>query len=198
MRTPDVIRTHRVRLRLTQAELAREIAVDTRQINRYETGETEPTLAVARRLADRLRISMDELAGEAAPLNGIWVSAWHNLAPDTEIETDIQTGTVELTQQGRHLNVQPLKQPQTTEQPQLAWTAEFYVDRDTVLGGYKIETPHRTEGGLMNLTHHNETLDGTWIRVSLKGARTGALCLARDTNTALARLHQLTNKTPTD
>ena len=194
MRTPDVIRTHRVRLRLTQAELAREIGVDTRQINRYETGETEPTLAVARRLAERLRISMDELAGEAAPLNGIWVSAWHNLASDT----DIQTGTVELTQQGRHLSVQPLKQPQTAEEPKLAWTAEFYVDRDTLLGGYKIETPHRTEGGLMNLTHHDQTLDGTWIRISLKGARTGDLCLARDNDTALARLHQLADQTSPD
>src|SRR4051812_1980119 len=56
--TPDAIRVNRVKLGLTQAQLAREIGVDTRQINRYETGETEPTLAIARRLADRLRITM--------------------------------------------------------------------------------------------------------------------------------------------
>ena len=82
MGTPDAIRVNRVKLGLTQAQLAREIGVDTRQINRYETGETEPTLAIARRLADKLRITMDELAGGLSPLNGTWHSAWHNLDPD--------------------------------------------------------------------------------------------------------------------
>lgn len=190
MRTPDVIRTHRGRLRLTQAELARDIGVDTRQINRYEIGETEPTLAVARRLAERLRISMDELAGEVAPLTGTWVSAWHNLGSDT----DVQVGTVELTQQGRHLSVQPLRTPpRRSDELEVAWSGEFYVDRETVLGGYKIETPRWSEGGLINLTHHDTTLDGTWIRIriSLRGARTGKLCLARDSDTALHRLRQL-------
>ena len=194
MRTPDVIRTHRGRLRLTQAELARDIGVDTRQINRYETGETEPTLAVARRLAERLRISMDELAGEVAPLTGTWVSAWHNLSTDTH--TDMRTGTVELTQQGRHLSVQPLRTPsQGSHELELAWSGEFYVDGETLLGGYKIETPRWSEGGLMNLTHRDATLDGTWIRLALRGARTGRLCLACDSETALHRLRQLIDDT---
>src|SRR3954452_17137643 len=84
--TPDAIRVNRVKLGLTQAQLAREIGVDTRQINRYETGETEPTLAIARRLADKLRITMDELAGGLSPLNGTWHSAWHNLTPDADTD----------------------------------------------------------------------------------------------------------------
>jgi len=192
VRTPDVIRTHRGRLRLTQAELAREIGVDTRQINRYETGETEPTLAVARRLAERLRISMDELAGEVAPLTGTWVSAWHNLGSDT----DVRIGTVELTQQGRHLSVQPLRTPpRAGDEVELSWGGEFYVDGETVLGGYKIETPRRSERGLMNLTHRDATLDGTWIHLALPASSTGNLCLARDLETAMRRLRQLIDET---
>lgn len=192
MRTPDVIRTHRVRLRLTQAELAREILVDTRQINRYETGETEPTLAVARRLVERLGISMDELAGETAPLNGIWISAWHNLGSDAKI----LTGTVELTQEGHQLSAQPPRTtPQTSHEPELTWSGVFYVDRDSLLGGYKIETPRWSDGGLMNLNQRDGTLDGVWTRIALKGARKGRLCLAREPDTAVQRLKQLLDGT---
>jgi len=195
VRTPDVIRTHRLRLRLTQAELAREIGVDTRQINRYETAETEPTLAVARRLVEKLGISMDELAGETAPLNGIWISTWHNLGSDT----DFQTGTVELTQEGRHLSVHPPRTPpQTSHEPELGWSGVFYVDGDRLLGGYKIETPRWSHGGLMNLTQRDGTLDGIWTRIALKGGRKGRLCLARDLNTALQRLKQLAEESPSN
>lgn len=189
MGTPDAIRVNRVRLRLTQAELARAIGVDTRQINRYETGGTEPTLAIARRLADRLHISMDELAGGMSPLNGSWASAWDNLSPDA----GIQRGTVELAQQGRHLTVQPLTIPanNTSTTPELAWSAEIFVDVDTLLGGYKIDNPAFTSRGLLNLTHHGETMDGTWIHLAVRGSRTGDLCLARNVETATQRLEQI-------
>lgn len=188
VKTPDVIRANRVRLRMTQAELAREIGVDTRQINRYETGETEPTLAVARRLAERLHISMDELAGEAAPLNGTWFSAWHNLSP----EAGIQTGVVELAQQGRHVTAQPLRaHPDTGNNEELRWSGEFYADGDTLLGGYKVETPTLTQRGLMNLAYRDEILHGTWIRVVLRGSTTGDLCLARSLEAARTRLIQI-------
>ena len=191
MRTPDAIRAHRSRLRLTQAELARDIGVDPRQINRYETGETEPTLAVARRLAERLGISMDGLAGEAAPLNGVWISAWHNL------DAEMRTGAVELTQQGHHLNVKPLRtSSEGAPDLAIAWNGEFYVDGDTLLGGYKIETSTLSEGGLMNLTHREATLEGTWTRLALRGARTGHLCLARDLDTAVAGAQKLGEERP--
>jgi len=186
--TPDVIRASRLRQRLTQAELAREIGVDTRQINRYESGETEPTLAVARRLADRLRITMDELAGGQAPLNGSWAFIWQGLS---EI-ADTHSGMVELSLRGRHLGVRPLRSPLSAEsETVIAWSAELFVDIDTLLGGYKIETVSVGGRGLLNLNHHDGLIDGDWIRTSVRNSGTGKLCLARNPDMAEARLHEL-------
>ncbi|SER27345.1 helix-turn-helix transcriptional regulator [Microlunatus flavus] len=207
MGTPEAIRANRVKLGLTQAQLAREIGVDTRQINRYEIGETEPTLAIARRLADRLRITMDELAGGLSPLNGTWHSAWHNLDPGGS--PDLRSGSVELVQQGHHLTIQPVRSRSasravsagTPDAPDvdtavdvvtdLAWSAEAFVDVDTILGGYKIDTPALRSRGLLNLTHHGDAIDGTWVRIHLTSSSTGQLVLARDAESALTRLRQL-------
>ena len=192
MGTPDAIRANRIKLGLTQAQLARDIGVDTRQINRYETGETEPTLAIARRLADKLRITMDELAGGLSPLNGTWHAAWHNLAPDAADKT-LYTGAVELAQQGHHLTIQPLRGrgPAAGENTELAWSAEVFVDVDTLLGGYRIDTPALRSRGLLNLTHHDTTIEGTWVRISITGSSTGKLVLARGLDFAVQRVNQL-------
>lgn len=193
MGTPDAIRVNRVKLGLTQAQLAREIGVDTRQINRYETGETEPTLAIARRLADKLRITMDELAGGLSPLNGTWQAAWHNLSPDKAL----YTGAVELALQGHHLTIQPLRgrgpgrDATDGARDELVWSAEVFVDVDTLLGGYRIDTPAFRSRGLLNLTHHDTTIDGTWVRVAITGSSTGKLVLARTLDTALDRVNDL-------
>ena len=194
MGTPDAIRVNRVKLGLTQVQLAREIGVDTRQINRYETGETEPTLAIARRLADRLRITMDELAGGLSPLNGRWYSAWHNL--NSKRESGLSTGAVELAQQGHHLTVQPLRgrgagRTPTEASDELVWSAEVFVDVETLLGGYRIDTPALRGRGLLNLTHYGTTIEGTWVRTALTGSGTGNLVLARTLDIAVDRVHQL-------
>jgi transcriptional regulator with XRE-family HTH domain len=195
--TPDAIRVNRVKLGLTQAQLARDIGVDTRQINRYETGETEPTLAIARRLADKLRITMDELAGGMSPLNGTWHFAWHSLDPADE--KTLYTGAVELAQQGHHLTIQPLRSrgpardagASAEEERELLWSAEIFVDVDTLLGGYRIDTPALRSRGLLNLTHHDTTIDGTWVRIALTGSSTGKLVLARSLDFAVERVNQL-------
>ena len=194
MGTPDAIRVNRVKLGLTQAQLAREIGVDTRQINRYETGETEPTLAIARRLADKLRITMDELAGGLSPLNGTWHSAWHNLNPADD--KTLYTGAVELAQQGHHLTIQPLRsrgsgQETGTDATELAWNAEVFVDVETLLGGYRVDTSAFRGRGLLNLTHQATTIEGTWVRIALTGSSTGKLVLARSVDFAVERLNQL-------
>jgi transcriptional regulator with XRE-family HTH domain len=194
--TPDAIRVNRVKLGLTQAQLARDIGVDTRQINRYETGETEPTLAIARRLADKLRITMDELAGGLSPLNGTWHAAWHNLTPDAA-DNVFHTSTVELAQQGHHLTIQPLRgrrpgrELSADDTTELVWSAEVFVDVDSLLGGYRIDTPALRGRGLLNLTHHDTTIEGTWVRIALIGSSTGNLVLARNLDIALTRVNQL-------
>lgn len=63
--TPEVIRTQRLRLGMTQGELARAIGVDERTLRRYELGEQPPSLAHAKLLAHVLEVTLDELAGDS-------------------------------------------------------------------------------------------------------------------------------------
>lgn len=63
--TPEVIRTQRLRLGMTQGELARAINVTERTIRRYEVGEQPPSLADAKLLAHVLEVTLDELAGDS-------------------------------------------------------------------------------------------------------------------------------------
>src|ERR1700754_2812342 len=73
-----VLKTRREELSLSQAELARAAGVHVRQIRRYESGEQQPVLAVAVRMAAALGVTLDELAGVArggARLEGAWWAA---------------------------------------------------------------------------------------------------------------------------
>src|SRR3954468_20272987 len=90
-----IIRTQREELNLSQAELARAAGVHPRQIRRYESGEQQPVLAVAVRMASALGVTLDELAGVGLPdLTGAWWAAWQ-LGGDA-----VATLPVELTQRG--------------------------------------------------------------------------------------------------
>jgi len=60
----EVIRQRRSELGMSQANLATKVGVDRRQIRRYETGETQPTLSVAKAIARALGITIDELVGD--------------------------------------------------------------------------------------------------------------------------------------
>jgi transcriptional regulator with XRE-family HTH domain len=57
----------RERLKITVATMAEAAGVSPRQINRYESGDQDPTLDVASRIARRLGLTIDELAGYAPP-----------------------------------------------------------------------------------------------------------------------------------
>lgn len=56
--------------RLTQGELAERAGISKRSVAAYESGEAQPTLSLAIRLADALGVSLDELAGREAPERG--------------------------------------------------------------------------------------------------------------------------------
>ena len=64
-------------LGLTQSVLAERAGVHVRQIRRYESGEQQPVLAVAARLAAALDVTLDELAGVAGGpvVDGDWWAA---------------------------------------------------------------------------------------------------------------------------
>jgi transcriptional regulator with XRE-family HTH domain len=51
----------------SQNEAGRYLGVTGKQVGRYISGEQQPTLPVAIRLADRLGVTLDELAGRAEP-----------------------------------------------------------------------------------------------------------------------------------
>jgi transcriptional regulator with XRE-family HTH domain len=77
----EIIRTRRAELGMSQAELGSRVGVDRRQIRRYESGETQPTLGVAREIARALEISVDELAGNEVrrlDLSGEWCAVWQS------------------------------------------------------------------------------------------------------------------------
>lgn len=57
------LRAERGRLDLSQGELARDIGVSVYSVQNWEDGATTPTLSTAMRIADRLGVSLDKLAG---------------------------------------------------------------------------------------------------------------------------------------
>src|SRR3954447_17636392 len=75
----DVIRSLRQEAGLSQARLAAAAGIHLRQIHRYESGEQQPALGVAQRLAAALGVTLDELAGGSSDriqLDGVWWAAW--------------------------------------------------------------------------------------------------------------------------
>ena len=109
----------------------------------------------------------------------------------------LYTGAVELAQQGHHLTIQPFRgrgpgrDAAEDARGELVWSAEVFVDVDTLLGGYRIDTPAFRGRGLLNLTHHDTTIYGNWVRVAITGSGTGKLVLARNLDAALTRVNEL-------
>lgn len=64
--TGEAIRARRLAAGISQRELAERVEVSHTQIARYEIHGAEPTVPVARRIADVLGCSIDELYPSAA------------------------------------------------------------------------------------------------------------------------------------
>jgi transcriptional regulator with XRE-family HTH domain len=124
----EVIRARRQELRLSQAELAAAAGVHLRQIRRYETGEQQPVLAVAAKMATTLGITLDELAGLTGGrvrLEGSWWAAWE--AGDTVVSHPVQ-----LTQQASAIRIEAVR----SEGPGSLWAGELQLWHDRVLTGH--------------------------------------------------------------
>src|SRR5215467_9471532 len=105
MELSEIIRQRRADLNMSQSELAAKVGVDKRQIRRYESGEAQPTLPIAKAIAHALGISIDELAGEETHrvnLTGHWLASFYNYTAATE---KIATQEVEIKQEGSTLNI---------------------------------------------------------------------------------------------
>src|SRR3954466_15421139 len=102
----EIIRQLRQDLGLSQAELASAAGVQLRQIRRYESGEQQPVLPVAVRLAAALGVTVNELAGLAAgrvSRDGTWWAAWQTFNEGSEI---IATQPVGLSQHGTTIQIE--------------------------------------------------------------------------------------------
>jgi transcriptional regulator with XRE-family HTH domain len=158
--------------------LAERAGVHVRQIRRYESGEQQPVLAVAARLAAALDVTLDELAGVAgAPvaLDGDWWAA-------RQVRLDARDVTVplpvRLTQRGATIELEGLDTGRAG-----AWRGELRLWSGPMLTGWYAGAAAelRSRGTmLLVLREDGRVADGRWVGVGADGAIvTGVAALAR-------------------
>lgn len=99
--------------------------MDKRQIRRYESGETQPTLPIAKAIAVALDVTIDELAGEPSrriDLTGHWWATWQTSRSGTE---KIATQQVEIKQEGSILHMATLSRGLSVDEGGYHWTGEL-------------------------------------------------------------------------
>lgn len=64
---PDRIKDLRVKSGATQAQLAEALRVSQPAVSSWETGDSTPTIDVAKRIAEYFKVSLDWLVSDAAP-----------------------------------------------------------------------------------------------------------------------------------
>ena len=62
---PEQLRTIRKEKKLNQTAVAKEVKLSLKQIQRYESGDSEPTLSALLALADYFDVSLDYLVGRS-------------------------------------------------------------------------------------------------------------------------------------
>jgi transcriptional regulator with XRE-family HTH domain len=175
----EVMRRRRQALGLSQAALAEGAGVHLRQIRRYESGEQQPALAVAARLADTLDVSVDELAGRVAGLDGIWWAAWELL------NDGAAALPLEFAQQGLTVRLQAV------EERAAAWHGELRAWRHGVLTGWYGDA-HSRGTMLFVLTGDRSQAEGRWAGTAPDGRiATGHAALARSREGAQEVLRRL-------
>jgi transcriptional regulator with XRE-family HTH domain len=178
----DVLRRQRQALGLSQAALAEGAGVHLRQIRRYESGEQQPVLAVAARLADTLGVSVDELAGRTGTLSGTWWAAWQLFNDGHEVLAMLP---VELTHHGTTVELEAV------EGRAASWHGELRSWRHGVLTGWYGDA--RSRGTMLFvLAADSEQAEGRWAGSAPDGRiATGHAALARTRENAQAVLERL-------
>jgi len=186
----EVIKRRRRVLGLSQAELAEGAEVHLRQIRRYESGEQQPVLAVAARLAATLGVTVDELAGIAGDpvsLDGAWWAARQLLVDGRDV---VVTLAVALTQHGATIEMEALETGRGAP-----WRGELRLWKGPALTGWYAGAGGdvRSRGTMFFLLRDDSTLaEGRWVGVAPDGSIvSGHATLARtrmDAQAAMARL----------
>jgi transcriptional regulator with XRE-family HTH domain len=191
----EVIRQRRSELGLSQAELAARVGVDRRQIRRYESGETQPTLGVAREIARALVISVDELAGievRRLDLSGDWRAVWQSFKDGEE---SIRPQQVRMRHRGDVVEIVALARGVAPEAGGYLWRGELRLfDNEALIGWYAAdEGAVRSKGSLYYALHaHGHTATGRWVGLSFDGpVVTGLATLARTEDEAFELMTEL-------
>ena len=122
---------------MSQAQLAEAADVGTRQIARYESGDSEPGLGVALRLAEALGISLTHLAGQirsGLDLSGEWWAGWQNRKNGEEW---IAVQRVEAVQTGDLLSL-TAERTRPVDEGGYNWDGELRLwDNQALIGWYR-------------------------------------------------------------
>lgn len=191
MEMHEVIRQRRAELGMSQGDLAAEVGVDRRQIRRYESGETQPTLPVAKAIARALGITIDELAGDEThrvDLTGDWWACWQTWKDGAEVLNPHQ---VHVSQRGDTVEIVAVTRGTPLEGGGYLWRGETRLwDNEILLGWYIAdEGAVRSKGTLYFVLHqHGIHLTGRWVGLSYDGpiiTGWGAIARTEDEVTAL-------------
>ena len=198
----DVIKAKRAELGLSQGDLATKVGVDRRQIRRYEAGETQPTLSVAKAIAGALGISIDELAGgdsHRVDLTGDWWSSWQTFKDGAEV---ITVQPVRMRQQGERIDITATSRGNVTvEEGGYLWRGEMRLwDNEILMGWYAADDgATRSKGTLYFVIHtHGLQMVGKWVGLSYDGkVITGWAAMSRDEDEARELVEGLRDGTAT-
>jgi transcriptional regulator with XRE-family HTH domain len=189
-----IVKTRREELNLSQAELARAAGVHVRQIRRYESGEQQPVLAVAVKMAAALGVTLDELAGVARDnvrLEGAWWAAWE--AGETVVSHPVQ-----VSQHGTAVRLEATRH----DRPGWLWRGELTLWDGHVLTGHYAgaDGSPRSKGTMFFLLDPgDEHAEGRRVGLSYDGTIvSGHAALARDRDAAHAIVERLTRAVPSD
>src|ERR1700712_1554578 len=167
----EIIRRLRQEAGMSQAGLAAAVGINTRQINRYESGEQQPALGVAQRLAIALGVTLDELAGapgDRVKLEGTWWTGWQTWTDGNEI---ITTQPVGLSQHGSTVQIEALERSSQSDHGYL-WRGELRLwDGQVLLGYYAAADGNIRSKGTMYFVLHaqGEYANGRWVGLSYDG-----------------------------
>jgi transcriptional regulator with XRE-family HTH domain len=174
MEMPEVIRSRRAQLGLSQAQLAAAAGVDRRQIRRYESGEQQPALNIAVAIANALEISVSELAGQVSQrvdLTGDWWASWQTYKEREEIVTAQEVRVRAQTETTYELRT--LTRGIDVDEGGYMWRGELRLwDNEILMGWYVAEEGAvRSKGTLYFALHpHGIDLRGRWVGLSYDGA----------------------------
>jgi len=164
----EVIKLRRSELGLSQAQLAKEAGISLRQLARYEAGEQQPVLSAAVALAEALRISLTQLAGQMTydlDLSGTWWCAWQTWKDGIP---RIDVHLLEVHQQGDLLQLDADRALPVAE-GSYRWRGELRLwDNEALIGWYRsTDAAVRSKGVLYLALHpHGTYAWGRWVGMS--------------------------------